>query len=59
MSLENGGILLDYKYSGINPGNQEDAIYLKNVASVIDSVYYNQTFNSVIGASFRVSGRLR
>jgi len=54
LSAENGGILLDYEYSGINLGNVEDAIYLKNGAIVIDSVYYDQTFNAVTGASLNL-----
>lgn len=54
MSGENGGIFLDYVYSGIDLGNQEDGIYLKNGNTVIDSVYYDQSFSQQVGASLNL-----
>lgn len=54
LSAENGGIFLDYEYSGIALSNQEDGIWLKNGTTVIDSVYYDQSFNIEDGASLNL-----
>lgn len=54
LAAENGGILLDHEYSGINLANQEDAIYLRNGNTVIDSVFYDQSFTTQVGASLNL-----
>ncbi|MCK6507707.1 lamin tail domain-containing protein [Myxococcota bacterium] len=56
----NGGVTVDYVYTGFNLGNGDDEVILENGAGLIDSVVYDggPLFPDPTGASMSLSGDL-
>ncbi len=51
---ENGGVYVDYEYSGFTLANTEDEVILMNGDSVVDEVYYDDTFPFSSGHSMEL-----